>query len=86
MPTIWDELRRLIGDAEQLLRAEEQRYGDLKAQYRNLQAEHSELLNVATEAITQPCHPNCDCRNCRLITVIAKSKPDFVLSFNDVEP
>lgn len=86
MPTIWDELRKLIGEAEQLLREEEGRYADLKAQHRELQAQHSELLNVATQAITQPCHPNCDCRNCHLIAVIAKSKPDFVLSFNDPEP
>ena len=78
MPTIWDQLRKLIGEAEQLLRAEEQSRGKLKAQYRELQAQHSELLNVATEAITQPCHQNCECRNCRLITVIAKCRPRSV--------
>lgn len=86
MPTIWDELRKLIGEAEQCLRAEEQRYIDLKAQHRELQTRHSELLTVATQAVIQPCHPNCNCRNCRLIAVIAKSKPGFILSFNDEEP
>ncbi len=78
METIWDQLRKLVAEAEQCLRAEEQQYAAGKAQYRELQALHSELLNVATGAIVQPCHPNCDCRNCRLIAVIAKCAPDFV--------
>ena len=43
MPTIRDDLRKLIGEAEQLLRDEERRYAELKAQHRALMATPHEL-------------------------------------------
>ncbi len=72
METLWDALRRLTGEAETLLRSEEEKYVVLKAQQRELLARHEELVKAALAVIVQPCSPDCKCPSCTLLTVVTK--------------
>lgn len=82
MPTIWDELRRLIDEAEHCLRAEEGRYVALKAQHRETQAELA-LLASGYQSLHQagrnwvlgvdvygPCGACGKCSQCELACLI----------------